>query len=148
MAIPPELMASASEVTKLSKLSVYRGGQPKRAFWRTRSRPSSQILWRETHWSVTDRGIASLDGPHFLNGLRLTDKDVIDLAAGGDFDHPDDFAEAWRSAARIFRNCRRTDLMPIFEFEANSKRMLRASRSHARESENSGKQQCLNSRRV
>jgi hypothetical protein len=48
MAIPPELMASASEVTKLSKLSVYRGGRPERVARRPRSRPSSQILWRGT----------------------------------------------------------------------------------------------------
>jgi hypothetical protein len=103
MAIPPELMASASEVTKLSKLSVYRGGRPERAARRPRSRPSSQILWRGTHWCVTNRGIESLDGRHFLDRLRLTDKDAIDIAAGGGWDHPDDFADAWRAAAKIFR---------------------------------------------
>src|SRR5262245_58982800 len=101
MATPPELMVSASEVTKLSKLSVYRGGPPELPV--RRPRPSSQISWRGTHWCVTDRGIESLDGCYFLDGLRLTDKDVIDLAGGG-WDHPDDFADAWRAAVMIFPN--------------------------------------------
>ena len=103
MAIPPELMASASEVTKLSKLSVYRGGQLKRAARRPRSRPSPQILWRGTHWCVTDRGIESLDGCHVLDGLRLTDKRTIDIAAGFDWSASDDFADAWRVAVKLFR---------------------------------------------
>jgi hypothetical protein len=103
MATPAELMASASEVTKLSKLSVCRVGQPESSVWRHQSGPSSQISWRGTHWCVTNRGIESLDGCHFLDGLKLTDKDVIDIAAGGGWDHPDDFADAWRAAARIFR---------------------------------------------
>jgi hypothetical protein len=97
MVIPTELMASASEVTKLSKLSTYRGGHS------GRSESVSRILWRGTHWCVTDRGIESLDGRHFIDGSRLSDRDVIDIAAGRDWDHPDDFADAWRAAAIIFR---------------------------------------------
>jgi hypothetical protein len=45
MAIPPELMASASEVTKLSKLSTYRGGgHSKRVAWKFLSQPRSESL--------------------------------------------------------------------------------------------------------